>query len=109
MECNTVDEIHEPLVRRNEPNFVVVPLRVVNILGLNISASSQDVADFKDQQDHSKWAIQNSRGSTTWACVGDINRMVNITFDFDPRTPLCAVAALLSHFPRQHKKSIRSK
>jgi hypothetical protein len=109
MEC-TVDEIHEPLVRRNEPNFVVVfSFRVVNILGLNISASSQDVADFKDQQDHSKWAIQNSRGSTTWACVGDINRMVNITFDFDPRTPLCAVAAPLSHFPRQHKKSIRLK
>jgi hypothetical protein len=66
----------------------VVSFRVVNILGLNISASSQDVAEFRDQQDHSKWAIQNSRGSTTWACVGDINRMVNITFDFDPHPSL---------------------
>ncbi|XP_059481798.1 deoxyribonuclease-2-alpha [Neocloeon triangulifer] len=48
--------------------------KVVDVLGLNIRVDGESVAEFKDQEDHSKWAIQYP-GTTSWTCVGDINRM----------------------------------
>ncbi|XP_065347691.1 deoxyribonuclease-2-alpha [Cloeon dipterum] len=47
--------------------------KVVDVLALNILVNNASVAEFKNQEDHSKWAV----GSTSWACIGDINRMAS--------------------------------
>ena len=40
----------------------------------NVATISFDgVMDFSETQDHSKWAITETK---TWTCIGDINRMV---------------------------------
>lgn len=35
---------------------------------------------FTTTQDHSKWAVSNPKQGSYWLCVGDINRMVGVSY-----------------------------
>lgn len=74
--------VFQSLFRHSLSFFFVTRIRQLFRI-YNVRSLKFDVANvnFASSQDHSKWAITNTKQSANrWVCIGDINRAVSIFF-----------------------------